>query len=838
MGLLLAATPQAFAARTYESQMTGFTYSGKIAINAQDDVWVAEAGFDGAVSEYDANPSTTKIGELALTQQDLSQGRFENFALNNATGYVYVANSDLDNIEVFNSGGNLVETWAPTTICGDDYIAVDNSGGPTQGRVYSNRGCGAEGHTIQAFKGADEESSFSYSASYIHGNTITGTPKEPNEFGQIEGIATGSEGNFFVMDLSNHVVDEFHASGEFVQEFEGLGESAGVAVDPTNGNVLIASSIFRAGAGYEYVVNEYSSSGEYIGRLTGSTPTGPFVALNGAIAVNSEGYAYVFDAGDLAVDIFSPDFALPKVTYGTVKDITHTSGTLNATIDPNEAGQVTACDFEYGLNTEYGSGTIPCSPNPAASPPGSFFSASEPTEVEAQLSGLATGTAYHYRVVVRTANGKTKRGGDQVFLPPAVEGLLTEPATHIGPTNATLNASFAGDGEETHFYFEWATATEWETTRSYDHKTTTEDAGAPTVPTAVSFALSGLEPLTTYHYRVVATNGLGVTRGRDQTVTTLPFEPLVEESVRYVHSDGALLEAQINPGGGKATYHFEYGTVDCSVGPCTSTPVGEVKASVLYETVYAQLGSLTADTVYHYRVVATNEAGTTDGPDQIFTTFPAGGVLKDACSNAHVRQQTGAALLLDCRAYELVSAPNTGGYDVESDLGEGLSPYPAYPQASSAAGPSRVLYAVHDGAIPGDGHPTGDGPSPYLATRGKEGWNTEYVGIPADDPSASGPFSSSLLEADSTLDTFAFGGADICSPCFADGSTGIPLTHPGGEGLLQGMAPAEGISPPPSAKPDGYIAQHLSANGEHLIFGSTARFAPGGNDETGDVLDL
>ncbi len=49
------------------------------------------------------------------------------------------------------------------------------------------------------------------------------------------------------------------------------------------------------------------------------------------------------------------------------------------------------------------------------------------------------------------------------------------------------------------------------------------------------------------------------------------------------------------------------------------------------------------------------------------------------------------------------------------------------------------------------------------------------------------------------------------------------------------MVGAPGFEPGPSATPDGRIAQDLSANGEHLIFGSTSRFAQGGNDETGDV---
>ena len=40
----------------------------------------------------------------------------------------------------------------------------------------------------------------------------------------------------------------------------------------------------------------------------------------------------------------------------------------------------------------------------------------------------------------------------------------------------------------------------------------------------------------------------------------------------------------------------------------------------------------------------------------------------DDCPNALARKQTGAAGLLDCRAYELVSAPRTNGYHAIRDL--------------------------------------------------------------------------------------------------------------------------------------------------------------------------
>ena len=77
------------------------------------------------------------------------------------------------------------------------------------------------------------------------------------------------------------------------------------------------------------------------------------------------------------------------------------------------------------------------------------------------------------------------------------------------------------------------------------------------------------------------------------------------------------------------------------------------------------------------------------------------------------------------------------------------------------------------------GNPTNRGPDPYLATRGDDGWSTRYVGIPADINMVSGPFSSTLAEASAGLEAFAFGGDELCAPCFTEGiETGIPVRLP------------------------------------------------------------
>ncbi len=132
-----------------------------------------------------------------------------------------------------------------------------------------------------------------------------------------------------------------------------------------------------------------------------------------------------------------------------------------------------------------------------------------------------------------------------------------------------------------------------------------------------------------------------------------------------------------------------------------------------YQSVSTLVDGLSPDTLYHYRVVGTNNVGSGNA-SATFHTFAFTPSFVDPCPNAHVRQQTGASLLLDCRAYELASASNTGGYDVESDLVAGQMPFGGYPNATN---PSQLLYGVHNGGIPGTGNPTNNGVDPYVATR-------------------------------------------------------------------------------------------------------------------------
>ena len=118
-----------------------------------------------------------------------------------------------------------------------------------------------------------------------------------------------------------------------------------------------------------------------------------------------------------------------------------------------------------------------------------------------------------------------------------------------------------------------------------------------------------------------------------------------------------------------------------------------------------------------------------------------------------------------------------------------------------------------------------------MARRGPDGWHTEYVGVPADGMAEDGAFGSPLLGSDEALRTFAFGGKDICDPCFEDGSTNVPLRLANGD-LVKGMAGTLN----PAADPEGIVKKRFSADGSHFIFGSSAKFESAG-DAAGSIYD-
>lgn len=122
--------------------------------------------------------------------------------------------------------------------------------------------------------------------------------------------------------------------------------------------------------------------------------------------------------------------------------------------------------------------------------------------------------------------------------------------------------------------------------------------------------------------------------------TPSPGPPVIDgESSSNLGATSATLNAQVNPFGNDTTCHFEYGltTAYGSTAPCTPSDLG---SSFADQNASAMISGLAPSTMYHFRVVATNSAGTTDGTDMTFTTLPPPSIDSESVANVTATDAT------------------------------------------------------------------------------------------------------------------------------------------------------------------------------------------------------
>lgn len=87
-------------------------------------------------------------------------------------------------------------------------------------------------------------------------------------------------------------------------------------------------------------------------------------------------------------------------------------------------------------------------------------------------------------------------------------------AEHPNQTSVALTGTVNPHGLETTCYFQYGA------TAAYGAQTPPIAAGSGTTGVKLSQPLTGLQPGTTYHYRLIATSTAGTSEGRDRTLTT------------------------------------------------------------------------------------------------------------------------------------------------------------------------------------------------------------------------------------------------------------------------------------------------------------------------------
>jgi DNA-binding beta-propeller fold protein YncE len=556
-------------------------------------------GEDRTFNTLGGHEFTASYGSLGPGDGQLSNP--QGIAVDEFTGAIYVADTGNHRVVKFDASGNFASTWGwgvsdgnpASEICTSScqagiagtgagqftspiFIAVDNSGGPSSGDVYV---ADTAHNIVQKFDPS--------------GNLITswGTEGAMTYSGGIAGIAVTTNGKLIVQP----------------------GSGNGIAVD-SFGHVVGGSVAIELSTNNDYY-NDGNEVQEFKTSCEPNLPCSPADGFGngilnsaGGIAINSDtGELYVANSGDNEIATFSP---VPVPEVGTMPVTTEgpTSATLAGEVTPTGGATVTGCHFEYGTGTSYSLGSVPCSP---ATP----YSAK--TDVTADLSGLTPFVTYHFRLAATDSNSMNlyHYSRDRTFTPmpaldPSVNGISVSELT---PTTATLSSEINPNMSATIYRFQYGKSTE------YGSQTPPSDSiGSDGSDHSVTYTLSELQPATTYHFRVVAVNLNGVTEGSDASFNTPDSPAVASTAASGVTESTADLSATVRPGFRSTTYHFEYGP---TIGYGTKTSESQsIGADDAIHSVSSSILGLSPLTTYHFRVVATNSIGATDGPDQTFTT--------------------------------------------------------------------------------------------------------------------------------------------------------------------------------------------------------------------------
>ncbi len=388
-----------------------------------------------------------------------------------------------------------------------------------------------------------------------------------------------------------------------------------VAVDEADGVLLVADGtvvdVFAPGSVF----------GEYLfeGQITGTSLTEPFTGEITSLAVDGDGDVYVRSGNGV------PDqFKLLGASGESSEFVGHIAGT------------------------------------PAdASPAGPFE----------KVRSVAVDPEAPHDVFV--GDERSQRGVVDVFGPDLpVPSVKTKEPTGVGVRGATLTGTVNPE--------ELGAATcrfVWGTSEAFGNVAPCEPSGPFTgkLPVAVQAKLEGLEPDTTYYYRLQATSkATGYVNpgeeSEDQHFTTLG--PAILASVTEVASTSVTFDGSVDPRGGETSAFFQYGRCGATLSACpasgyeTSVPAAPGEAlgggPDPVELAPRHVQGLSAGVSYHYRVLAFSKVGAGvaeefPGLEQTFTT-----------------QGSGAFVLPDGRQYEMVSPPQKRGALIETRLVQGV----------------------------------------------------------------------------------------------------------------------------------------------------------------------
>lgn len=317
-----------------------------------------------------------------------------------------------------------------------------------------------------------------------------------------------------------------------------------------------------------------------------------------------------------------------------------------------------------------------------------------------------------------------------------------------------------------------------------------------------------------YLYVPSEAGGKGGTTGHSYAFGPPQIGPPEVEAVSFanVSEEEAELRAKIEPFGLGTHYAFEYLTAQQfneqggSFAGAQTAGVGEIPAGNTPVSVTGAATGLQPGVAYRFRVVASNEEGEDEGEGG-FATYPAA-QTSQSCAKEALRSGS-SALLPDCRAYELVTPPDTNAR-APRGTGSTIGAFFASPQASPEGG--ELSFELEGGSLPGTeavGSFAGD---PYLSSRGESGWSTEYAGPSGAEASSIQPGSTSPDQHFSLWVAEGEGSSVVAK------SQTYYVRYPDGHSALVGRG-SQGTDPRAQAT-------LISESGGHIIFVSRVPLEP------------
>jgi hypothetical protein len=490
------------------------------------------------------------IGGPGSGNGKLSLGAHSGIAVSIATGDVYASDTGNHRVEEFEPDGTFVRTFAPAGDPGftPTSIAIDNSAGSDDGDVYV-----ADTSTNSVFKfGAD-------------GTQITEwVPKSGGGFEgkltltKVERVATGPDGELYVTEPIEtlpigSVYKRYEASGLFVGEFNSLAALDGLAVDPGGNLYAYVGTYFGKLDSSGKLLGERSLGSDGIDLATDPANGDVYVAIETGQKKQIESYAsvcpescggeealdefgqgelsnprgvavgpghivYVADAGVSKIAVYGTETVEPPTIVGPleVSDITGNTANASGVINPHApAGSPSTykVKFHFECFRLDGEGNrVQLLSNNCGGQVGELPADSSEHTAAGTLAGFSPLTEYEAVLIAANRGGKSETSAafTTTALPPSVEEVF---ATGVSMTEATLDAGgLDPKGAETSYYFEYAPAAEG-LGGSGTVLTPVGTLPASIAGRQVSVRITGLQPGTTYVFRLVASNVGGDLQG-------------------------------------------------------------------------------------------------------------------------------------------------------------------------------------------------------------------------------------------------------------------------------------------------------------------------------------